>query len=134
GDDLAALDVHDGDEVVVLIGDIKQLAGRIEREVFRVSSARQGAHDLVGAKIEHFDVIAVAGANVERLLVFREQDAARALAYGDRLQRLEARAVDNGDRVVLLVRHIDSVGRRNRDRKVETPQQGGTSPSARYPM
>ena len=64
GDDRAASDVDDSDEVAILVGDVKQRAGRIEREIFRVGAARQSADDSVSGEIEDLDVIAVAGANI----------------------------------------------------------------------
>ena len=87
GDDLAAIDVDDGHQVAVFIGDVEHLTRGIEGEVLGVRTTRQITDDLLRGEVEHLDVIAVAGANVERLFVLREQDAARALADGDRFHR-----------------------------------------------
>jgi hypothetical protein len=71
-DHLPAVDVEEGDEIAVLVRNIEQLASGIEREELRVWAAWQGSDDLVDGEVEHFDVVAVAGADVQRLRVFRE--------------------------------------------------------------
>ena len=63
------VDVDDGDEVVVLVGDIEVLAVGIERESLGIGAARQGALERVAVEVEHVDIVVVAGADVERLRV-----------------------------------------------------------------
>src|SRR5690242_15133406 len=60
-------------------------------------------------------MVAVAGADVERLSIPRQNYATRALTDGDRLHRGEGSAVDHGDRIVLLVRDVDGIRHRDPD-------------------
>src|SRR4029079_13315355 len=59
---------------------------------------------------EHLHGVVVAGADQEIFIVRRELDAARSLAHGDRLLHLQRRAVQHGDRVPLLVEHVEVMG------------------------
>src|SRR6202011_2450492 len=88
-------------------------------EILRVCAARQGTRDLVAGEVEHLDMVAVAGADVEGLRILGEQDAARALTDRDRLDGFENLAIHDRDRVVLLVRDVDRVRRRDPGRATE---------------
>ena len=119
GDERALLDVHHGDEVVVLVGDVEKLARRIEHEELGIGARRQRADDLVGRRVDDLHGVVVAGAEQHVFAVMRDGDAARALADRNRLDDLHARGVEHRDGVVALVGDEDLVGegrRRKRER------------------
>src|SRR5260221_87976 len=103
-------DVDDGDEAAALIGDIEVPAIGMEREGLGVWAARQRRAEGELLEIERFDLVVVAGADVESLLVLRQHDAARPLPDRDGAQHLQALAVEHGDRIALLVRHEHRLG------------------------
>ena len=79
-----ALDVDDGDQIVVLVGDVERLAVGREHEQLGVGAGGQRADDLVRRRVDHLDRVVVAGAEIEQLAVVRDGDAARPLADLDR--------------------------------------------------
>jgi hypothetical protein len=106
----AALDVHDGHERVVLVGDVDDLAGRIERHQLGIGAGFELARHFQRLGIDDIHDVAVAGSNEELLEVGAEHDAARAPGDLDRLDRLERLAVQHRDRVVLFVRDENRPG------------------------
>src|SRR5690242_2544960 len=75
-------------------------------------------------------MVAVAGAYVEGVCVPGQKNAARALADRDRLDRSQARAVDDRDRIVLLVGDIDRIG----ERYPRNPKKCNHQPAADQPI
>ena len=80
GKHVAALDVHDGDETVVLVGDVDLLAVRIDRHQLGVGTRFELAALLKGLGVDHVHDVAVAGGHEQLLEVGAEHDAARARA------------------------------------------------------
>src|SRR5262245_15191432 len=108
---LAALDVHDGHERIVLVGDVDDLAGRIDRHQLGVGTRFELTGDLECLGVDHVHDVAVAGGNEQFLEIGAQNDAARPPRNLDRLDRLQRVAVEHGDRVILLVRDEDRRGR-----------------------
>ena len=81
-------------------------------ELLRIGSRRQVADDLVGGEVQDLDGVIVARADEELFAVTGQHDAAGALPDGNGLLDLERGAVDDGDRVALLVGDVDGVGGR----------------------
>ena len=48
GQHLVGLDIDDGDEIVVLIGDVERIAGWMQNEQLRIGAGRQRLDDLAG--------------------------------------------------------------------------------------
>ena len=107
---LARIEIDHRDQIVVLIGDVDRVARGVDVELLRVRAGGKVANDLVGGDIEDLHRVVVARADEKRLAVLGQHDAARALADADRLLHLQRVAVDDGDRVALLIRDIDGVG------------------------
>ncbi len=105
GDDRMGLGIRHGDEIVVLVGDVERVAGRIEHEQLRVRAAWQGVEFLVGAGIEDPHGVIVGRADIEQLAVGRDRDAARAVAAIEGMDDLPGRGVEHADGVVAFVRH-----------------------------
>ena len=84
----------------------------MQDEQLRIRPRRQGLHEFQGLGVVDLHVVVVAGADHQPFGVLRQDDAARALADLDGLDHLELVAVDDADRVVLLVRDVDRVGAR----------------------
>ena len=103
GQHLAAGDVDHRDHVVVLVGDVDQRAVRREVHQLGVGPRRQRADDLVRGGVHDLDRVVVGGADVELLAVGAQDDAARPVADRDGRRHLELVAVDDRDRVALLV-------------------------------
>ena len=61
GQYLAGLDVHDGDERIVLVGDVDDLALGIDGHKLRIRAGLELALDLQGLRIDHVHDVAVAG-------------------------------------------------------------------------
>ncbi|MGY4326546.1 hypothetical protein ACVWWG_000960 [Bradyrhizobium sp. LB7.2] len=76
----ALLEVDHGHRVVVLVGDIEDLAGGILGEQFGVGSGGQAVHHGLRLRVDHLDGVVVADRDHHELAVAREVDAARALA------------------------------------------------------
>ena len=81
----ALLEIDDGHRVVVLVGDIEHLAGRVLGEQFGIGTGGQGVDDLPGLGVDHLDGVVIADGDHHELAVARELDAARALADLDGL-------------------------------------------------
>ena len=56
----ALFEIDDGHRVVVLVGDIKDLAGGILGEQFRIGTGGQAVHHLLGRGIDHLDLVVIA--------------------------------------------------------------------------
>ena len=129
---LPLLDVDDGDEVVVLVGDVQRIAGGMQDEQLGVGAGRQRLHHLKGLGVVDLDDVVVAGADDQPLAVVRQDDAARALADGEGLDHLELLGVDDRDRVVLLVgderRKGQRRGRRQGECGTDAEQRGDGEP------
>src|SRR5262245_8425318 len=118
-------DVHGGHEVVVLVGDVERVAGWMQDEELGVLPGPQGFHELHGLGVVDLHIVVVAGADQQPFVVLRQGHAARALTDLDRLDDLELGAVDDADRVVLLVRDVDGIGARSRREQQPGREQQG---------
>ena len=74
-----------GHRVVVLVGDVEDLAGGIQGEQFGIGPGGQGVHHLLRRGVDHLNGVVVADRDHHELAVPRELDAARPLADLDGL-------------------------------------------------
>ncbi|MET3280596.1 hypothetical protein ABIF43_006085 [Bradyrhizobium japonicum] len=127
----ALLEIDHGHRVVVLVGDIEDLAGGILGEQFGIGAGGQAVHHALRLGVDHLDGVVVADRDHHELAVAREVDAARALADLDGLGHRPAVGVDHRDRVALLVRDIGDVGVRGRGHERQSREKPNT-PHARH--
>src|SRR5207247_9852050 len=106
----ALFDVDDGHRVVVLVGDVEDLAGSIEDEQFGIRARGQRIDDLLLRNVADLDAVVVADGHDYKLAIPRELDAAWPLADLDGLGDSPAIRIDHGYRVAVLVRHIRDEG------------------------
>ena len=125
----ALFEIDDGHRVVVLVGDIEDLAGGILGEQFRIGTGGQAVHHLLGRGIDHLDLVVVADRDQHELAVPGEFDAARALADLDGLGDGPFVGVDHRYRVALLVRHIGDEGRGGRCGREPRSHSGKQTPT-----
>ena len=114
GDHVLRLDVDDGHQVVVLVGDVERIAGGIEREKLGVRSGRKRVQFLVGIGVEDPHRVVVGGADIEFLAVGTDGDAARPVAGGKLPDLLPGVAVEHGHAVTALIGDENLVGERRR--------------------
>ena len=95
---------------VVFIGDIERITRGVERELFRVRPRLQRPHQLHRLRIENFDAIFIAGADIERLAVGADGDPARAPARRHGPNHFLGVAVDHADRIALFIGHVNADG------------------------
>ena len=65
----ALLEIDDRHRVVVLVGDIENLAGGILGEQFGIGAGGQGVHHLSGCGVDHLDRVVVADRDQHELAV-----------------------------------------------------------------
>ena len=107
----APFDIDDGHGVVVLVGDVENLAGRVLHEQLGIGAGGQRVDHLPGCGIDHLDGVVVADRDQHELAVPGEFDAARPLADLDGGDDRPFVGIDHRNRVALLVRHIGDEGR-----------------------
>ncbi len=110
GQNRVLLHVEHRDHVVVLVGDIERIAHRVEDEELRIGSAAQAAKHLARRRVDDLDGVVVAGAEIEKLAVLRDRDAAWPAADLPGRDDFELFGIDHRYGVVLLVRDVDLVG------------------------
>ena len=110
----ALFEIDDRDRVVVLVGDVEDLAGGVLHEQFGIGTGGQGVHHLLGRGIDHLNGVVVADRDQHELAVPGELDAARPLADLDGFGDGPRVGIDHRDRVALFVRHIGDEGPRGR--------------------
>src|SRR4029078_182568 len=81
-------------------------------ELLWIGARGQVSHDLPRRYVEDLHRVVVARTDEEIFAVFGEYDPTRALTDGNSLLDLERCAVEHRDRVALLIRDVDGVGRR----------------------
>ena len=87
-DGLAGREIHDRDETVVFVGDIENFAVGRNVEEFRIGAGIELARHLERIGVDHGDLAIVAEADDDRLVIRRDDDAARTLAHIDRRHEL----------------------------------------------
>ena len=106
-DDRALFNIDDGDKVVVFVGDIKRLAVWMQDQKFRIWTRGQCFDELKRSAVIDLHDVVVARAHDEPFTVLRRHDTARTLANFDCFDDFQLLAVDDRNRVVLLVGDID---------------------------
>src|SRR5215467_11887853 len=107
---VARLDVHDGDERVVLVGDVDLLALLIHGHQLGIGTRVELARLLQRIGVYYVHGVAVTGGHEQLLEVGAQHDAAWSARYFDGVDDLEGVSINHGDRVVLLVGDEDGRG------------------------
>lgn len=117
----AALDIDHGNGVVVLVGNVENLAGRVLHEQLGIRPGGQGADDLLGRGVDYLDCVVVANRDQYELVVARNFDAPRALADLDGLGDGSAARIDHRNGVCLF---IGDIGGKRVGRHCQQEQNG----------
>ena len=75
---LGVVDVDDGHQVIVFVGDVERIAGGMEDKQLRIGSRRQGSDDPLTLQIDHLNRVVVAGADQKRTSILGERNASSA--------------------------------------------------------
>src|SRR6185437_1927622 len=125
----ALLEVDDGDGIVVLVGDIEDLAGRVLGKQFRIGTGGQGVVDLLGLGVDHLNGVVIADGDHHELAIAREFDAARPLADLDGGGDGPFVGIDDRNRVAFFVGNIGRVGPGGARRRQPQRRQGKQAPT-----
>ena len=106
----ALFNIDDGDGVVVLVGDVENLASLVLDKEFRIGPRGQGVCHLLSGGIDHLDGVIVADRNQHEFAVLREFDAAWTLADFDGFDNGPLIGIDHRNSVALFIRHIGDEG------------------------
>src|SRR5262249_20274462 len=106
----APWNVDDRHRVVVLIGDVKELAVMSRGEKFRIRAGRKRAGDCIGVRVDQLYRVVVAARDHDVFLILGVGDAARPLTYLDRLGHFPAIGVDFRNSIALFVGNIRGEG------------------------
>ncbi len=109
-DGLAGGEIHDRDETVVFVRDVENFTVGRNVEEFRIGAGIELARHLERIGVDHGDLPIVAKADNDRLVIRRDDDASRTLAHVNRRHQFQARAINDGDCIVLLVGHENHGG------------------------
>src|SRR5690606_4515923 len=102
--------VHNGNQGIVLVGDIQPPVVRVQGKLLGVSARGQLLDDLAAGQVHYLHRVRVAGADVEQLVVMGKGKAAWAHADFQSLDRFQRVQVDNADGVVFLVGDVGGIG------------------------
>jgi hypothetical protein len=123
--------VDDGHHRIVFVGDIEELSGRIECELFGIRTGGQVAGVVAGPGVEDLYLVVVAERNEEEFTVTGDFNPARPLPGLDGCNGFHLVGVDHRDRIALFIRNIgeESKGRIERDNKREQREARDCNPA-----
>ena len=134
-EDPVAVDVDDGHQVIVFIGDVERVPGWMKDKQLRVGSGREVSHDPLALPVNDLDRVVVAGADQKITPILGQRDPPWSLSDLEIIDNRKAFAVDDADGVVLLVRDIDleaggMAGHREGERRDQATDDDGGDGSA----
>src|SRR4029077_21231757 len=106
----APLNVDDRHRVVVLIGNVKELAVGSRGEKFWIRAGRQRASDRIGLRVNQLYRVVVAARDHDVFLILGVGDAARPLTDLDRLSHFPAIGIDFRNGIALFVGNVRGEG------------------------
>src|SRR5262249_26455812 len=126
------LHIDDRDGVVVLVGHVQDLAGRILRKELGIGTRWQRADNLMVAGVDDLDSIVVTDCDQNKPSILAHFNAAGSLADLDGLYHRELVGVDYGYGVAFLVRDVGGKGaRRGMNETQQTNSHKARAPSHR---